>query len=540
MRAIGSQVALARHESPTMGDEHVALAASLTRHLPETLAALTAGRITEEAAAGVHRTVNRMDPALASRVDALIAPGLGHVGPRALVESARRAACAIDEDAAARRARAAVGDRRVTLRAAADGMAYLTLYAPMTEATGAFSAVYAEASAGVGLPRFPGRGHRSAFWLDEQPRSFTGPVETETSGAMAPMSAVDGRLNVVSGGHSAGMSAGRLSGTGAGRSAPAGAGARTRSQLMADVVVSRLTGRAVGQPVPIEIQLVLTDRSLQGQHDVAATGSLSTPGHDSDRPRTATFSRPSGSDERSSVRARPDAPVKVIGAGWLPATLAREVIDHTAHSRSSVTVRRVLTDPSGSTVTGLEARRRPLSPTNVGEQSSSRADTGLDQSTVRDTISTDCRTDTLRVVAATGSAQRYFRGVLRQLVVVRDQTCRTPWCGAAIRAIDHVTPHRRAGPTSAANAQGVCERCNYTKESPGWTVVAERPGWPAPDRDRRPPWQQVLDDLVADDPPAYGRATRADPEDGAVPRTVVVTPTGHRYASLPPGVCRPS
>ena len=33
-------------------------------------------------------------------------------------------------------------------------------------------------------------------------------------------------------------------------------------------------------------------------------------------------------------------------------------------------------------------------------------------------------------------------------------------------------PTHRGGPTSAENGLGECERCNYTKESPGWQVTA--------------------------------------------------------------------
>ena len=50
---------------------------------------------------------------------------------------------------------------------------------------------------------------------------------------------------------------------------------------------------------------------------------------------------------------------------------------------------------------------------------------------------------------------------------------------AALRHLDHVRPHRRGGPTTARNGQGLCERCNYVKEAPGWSSwVADHP----PDR----------------------------------------------------------
>ena len=42
-------------------------------------------------------------------------------------------------------------------------------------------------------------------------------------------------------------------------------------------------------------------------------------------------------------------------------------------------------------------------------------------------------------------------------------------------------PAAAGGPTSAANAQGLCEACNYAKEAPGWTSAA-----PADSRRRSP------------------------------------------------------
>jgi 5-methylcytosine-specific restriction endonuclease McrA len=66
------------------------------------------------------------------------------------------------------------------------------------------------------------------------------------------------------------------------------------------------------------------------------------------------------------------------------------------------------------------------------------------------------------------SRRRYFDGQLRRLLVLRDQTCRTPWCDAPIRHADHITRAADGGPTSGENAQGLCEACNHAKEAPGW------------------------------------------------------------------------
>ncbi|NUL49545.1 HNH endonuclease, partial [Cellulosimicrobium funkei] len=72
-------------------------------------------------------------------------------------------------------------------------------------------------------------------------------------------------------------------------------------------------------------------------------------------------------------------------------------------------------------------------------------------------------------LVAMDSQRREFPRKLRQMIMLRDNLCRTPYCGAPIRHVDHATPYRDGGPTSYANGSGLCERCNYTKEHPGWT-----------------------------------------------------------------------
>lgn len=74
------------------------------------------------------------------------------------------------------------------------------------------------------------------------------------------------------------------------------------------------------------------------------------------------------------------------------------------------------------------------------------------------------------LVAMESRARLFPRG-LATFIELRDQNCRTPYCDAPIRHRDHATPHARGGPTTATNGTGMCERCNYTKETPGWTVL---------------------------------------------------------------------
>ena len=66
--------------------------------------------------------------------------------------------------------------------------------------------------------------------------------------------------------------------------------------------------------------------------------------------------------------------------------------------------------------------------------------------------------------------KRRFDGWLTQLIKLRDQTCRDPYCDAPIRHIDHLLRHADGGPTSYPNGRGVCARGNYTREMPGWHI----------------------------------------------------------------------
>ena len=76
-----------------------------------------------------------------------------------------------------------------------------------------------------------------------------------------------------------------------------------------------------------------------------------------------------------------------------------------------------------------------------------------------------------RNLVAMESRSRCFPRGLARFIGLRDQTCRTPYCDAPIRHRDHAQPRNRGGPTSWVNGLGMCERCNYEKEAPGWRVT---------------------------------------------------------------------
>ena len=196
---------------------------------------------------------------------------------------------------------------------------------------------------------------------------------------------------------------------------------RGRGQLMAELLVERVTGQASATAVPVEVQLVVTDVSLFGEARVE-----------------------SDDQAESEDRAKVDEPGELLGHGPVPASLARDLV----REAPQVWLRRLFASPETGELVAMESRRR------------------------------------------------IFPRGLRRFLVIRDRVCRTPWCGAPIRHIDHVIPAAAGGPTSADNGQGLCQACNLAREAPG---MLARPG-----------------------PRGSG--------DSVTTRT----PTGHEYTSRPP------
>lgn len=136
-RAVAHEVALARQESPYAGREHLALALALVHDLPETLAALERGEISERRAMIVAREsahLLREDRVL---VDATLG-SLAGLGDREVLVAVRRRVFEVDPAVAEERARRARAGRRVTLRGLGDGMARLTAELPSSDAVLAF------------------------------------------------------------------------------------------------------------------------------------------------------------------------------------------------------------------------------------------------------------------------------------------------------------------------------------------------------------------------------------------------------------------
>ncbi|KHO26754.1 HNH endonuclease [Mycolicibacterium setense] len=314
-RGLGSEIGLARQDSPAHGRQHLADARILVHDLPHTLAALETGVLTESRARLIVREAACLSPADRRRLDEQLCADhtkLLGLGDARITADAKTIAYQLDPVAVIDRATRAPEDRAVTFRPAADNMAIVTALLPATDAACVRS-------------------------------SLTSAADRCADG-------------------------------------------RNRGQVMADTLVSRVTGRDVTKPVPVAVNLVLSDDTLFA-----------------------------GSTQ----------PAYLQGHGPIPAATARRMIGNAVVDDSSwATLRRLYAAPDTGALVAMESRSR-----------------------------------------------RFPKGLAR-FIATRDQSCRTPYCDAPIRHIDHVTPHHHHGPTSAANGEGLCERCNYVKESPGWHVVA--------------------------------------------------------------------
>ncbi|MCV7251197.1 DUF222 domain-containing protein [Mycobacterium hackensackense] len=311
-RGLGSEIALARRESPNQGSKLLGLAKALVHEMPHTLALLTAGLLSEWRATLIVResaclTVEdrrRLDNELCADPNAL--EGFGDAR---ITAEAKKIAYRLDPQAVVDHAAKAPKDRYVSVRPAPEGMTYVTACVPMPQGV----AVYAT--------------------LDKA-------VKTNADD-------------------------------------------RTRGQVMADTLVERITGRPAEEPVPVTVNVVLSDDTLVDGGDDAAT---------------------------------------VEGYGPVPADVARSLITDSLDNDGEVALRRLYASPAGGALVAMESKSRT------------------------------------------------FPKALAQFIRFRDDTCRTPYCNAPVRHIDHAHPAHRGGPTTAVNGQGLCEHCNYVKEQSGWAV----------------------------------------------------------------------
>ncbi|WP_237700632.1 HNH endonuclease signature motif containing protein [Janibacter sp. HTCC2649] len=205
-RSVRADIALARKCSPTLADQHVGVAKALVKEMPETMAALTSGELSERRAGILVRETACLSAEHRAEVDKQLAPTMTSLGDKALAGAARRAGAALDAESLAERNRRAVASRRMSVRPAVDGMAWLSILGPMKDVIGAHVALTAE----------------------EKRRHIIDPTLSPQAWAAAA----------------------------------AEADSRGKGAWLADRALELLSGRAKDQPQPVEVNLVMTDKVL--------------------------------------------------------------------------------------------------------------------------------------------------------------------------------------------------------------------------------------------------------------------------------------
>lgn len=116
---------------------------------------------------------------------------------------------------------------------------------------------------------------------------------------------------------------------------------RTRGQLMADLLVQRVTGQTTPEDLPVEVQLVMTDRTLLTGHDEPAH----IPG----------YGTVPGTWARRLIANRTQATNTGTGTGQ---PIAPEATDR----RTRIFLRRLFTHPSTGQLVAMDSRRRTAPP----------------------------------------------------------------------------------------------------------------------------------------------------------------------------------
>ena len=264
-KGLGSEIALARHDSPTLGGRHLGFARALVHEMPCTLAALEQGVLSEWRCTLIVRESACLDVEDRRALDAEMCGDLAALagkGDKRIAADAKAIAYRLDPHAVVDRANKAPNERGFWIRPAADGMVWATALLPLTQGVSVYATLKREAD---------------------------------------------------------------VCGDG-----------RGRGQVMADTLVERVTGRPADVPVPITVDLVITDEALLG-----------------------------GDTE----------PARIPGHGPVPAAVARHLIrDAVDDRRSTAALRRLYRHPRTGALVAMESRARTF-PTALAKFIELRDDT---------------------------------------------------------------------------------------------------------------------------------------------------------------------
>ena len=461
-RSINGQVALARRESPVRGGRHVGLATALIREMPNAYTALRAGQISEWRATLLVRETACLSADDRRTVDRELAGRLAGLGDRETAQAAARIAQRLDPEQCVARHRKAVGDRRVSIRPAPDTMTYLTALLPVAHGVGVYAALTRSADTAKATGDARSRGQLMADELvtlitnpnaqagtathtrtpaghptvgrapvdqapaDQAPAGQTTVDQAPADEAPASQTAVDHAPVCQARDRPGQMTADH----------PDRPGATPDPDRRDDHADLEPASRNSANPEPIATNDRADDATDAGTDDRGAAASdvdradADTTGTEAAHTVTADTALgcvPAGVNldihlvmtDRTLFDGDTE-PAILTGYGPIPAPLARQLV-RDAGPDIKAWIRRLYTDPdTGHLISGDTHRR------TFPER--------------RPTIPHRPRPD------------------LPHPLVRRPDPARRP---------HHPPPD--GGPTHINNGQGLCERCNYTKQTPGWT-----------------------------------------------------------------------
>jgi hypothetical protein len=170
-RGLGSEIALARHDSPNCGGRHLGFARALMYEMPYTLAALEAGALSEWRATLIVRESACLSIQDRRTLDARMCADQSELegkGDKGIEVQAKAIAYELDPQAVVDRAVRAERERTVTIRPAPDNMTHVRLLLPMVKGVSVYAALKRAADT-----TFDGRG-RGQVMADTAYERITG------------------------------------------------------------------------------------------------------------------------------------------------------------------------------------------------------------------------------------------------------------------------------------------------------------------------------------------------------------------------------
>ncbi|MET0900307.1 MAG: DUF222 domain-containing protein, partial [Mycobacterium sp.] len=143
-RGVGSEIALARRDSPNCGNRHLGFAKALVHEMPHTLAALEAGQLSEWRATLIVRESACLTVEDRRTLDEEMCAdqfALDGLGDARIAAEAKAIAYRLDAQAVVERAAKAETERTVTIRPAPDTMTYVTALLPVAQGVSVYAAL---------------------------------------------------------------------------------------------------------------------------------------------------------------------------------------------------------------------------------------------------------------------------------------------------------------------------------------------------------------------------------------------------------------